>query len=76
MTPSTVAILSTALSFGAPLLLAVYEIVTMRRSPRGGGDDDDDRRPPVVAPQPKPLPDCLRPENLLRRGRIPDLEDA
>ncbi len=73
MTPSTVAILSSALSFGAPLALAVYEIVTMRRGPRGG---DDDRRPPVIAPQPKPLPDCLLPANLLRRERLPELEDA
>ncbi|MGI4879612.1 MAG: hypothetical protein ACRYG4_19225 [Janthinobacterium lividum] len=74
MTPSTVVFLSSAVSFGAPLLLAVYEIVTMRRSPRSG--DDDDRRRPAVAPLPKPLPDCLLPANLLRRGRIPDFEDA
>ncbi len=73
MTPTTIAILSSALSFGAPLALAVYEIVTMRKGPRGG---DDDRRPPIIGPQPKPLPDCLLPVNLLKRGRIPELEDA
>lgn len=73
MTPTTVAILSSVLSFGAPLALAVYEIVTTRRSPPDG---DDDRRRPVITPQPKPLPDCLLPVNLLRRGRIPELEDA
>ncbi len=72
MTPSTVVILSSILSFGAPLALAVYEIVTTRR----GGPGGDDRRRPPVAPQPKPLPDCLLPANLLKRERIRELADA
>lgn len=71
MTPSTIVILSSILTFGAPLALAVYEIVTTRRTPPGRDDD----RPPVT-PQPKPLPDCLQPVNLLRRERIKELEQA
>lgn len=71
MTSSTFVLLSGALSFGAPLALAVYEIVTMRRGPRGG----DDRDPPR-APGPKPLPDCLQPRNLLQPHRIRELQDA
>ena len=72
MTPSTIVILLSVLSFGAPLALAVYEIVAMRRGHPGR---DDDRRPPV-APVPKPLPDCLQPHNLLRPDRIRELEAA
>ena len=64
MTSTTFVILSGVLSFGAPLAFAVYEIVTLRRSPRGG---DDDRRTP---PQPTPLPNCLQPHVLLARGPI------
>jgi hypothetical protein len=72
MIPSTVVILSSALSFGAPLALAVYEIIATRRAPPGR---DDDPRPPQ-APPPKPLPDCLQPATLLRRDRIRELHDA
>ncbi len=66
MTPSTIVILSSVLSFGAPLALAVYEIVTTRSR---GPDRDDDHRPPV-APTPRPLPDCLQPHVLLARRPI------
>lgn len=72
MTPTTIAILSSALSFGAPLAFAVYEIVTTRR----GGPGGDDRRRPPVAPQPNPLPDCLLPVTLLKRERIRELAEA
>lgn len=71
MTSTTFVILSGVLSFGAPLALAVYEIVALRRGPRGGDDD----RPPAP-PTPKPLPDCLQPKTLLARPRLPEFEDA
>ncbi len=63
MTSATYVILSGVLSFGAPLAVAVYEIVTLRRGGSGGGDD----RQPPEAPRPKPLPDCLQPHVLLAR---------
>lgn len=72
MTGSTFAVLSGVLSFGAPLALAVYEIVTLRRGRRGG---DDDREPPRPD-RPKPLPDCLQPHVLLARPRMRAFEDA
>lgn len=71
MTSTTFVLLSSALSFGAPLAFAVYEIVATRRGRRGG----DDRDPPL-APTPKPLPDCLQPRNLLKPSRIRELQDA
>ncbi len=72
LTSTTFALLSAALSFGAPLAFAVYQIVTLRRGPRGGGDDD--RHP--APPRPKPLPDCLQPKTLLKPHRIRELADA
>ncbi len=71
MTSATYVILSGALSFGAPLAVAVYEIVSLRRRGRGG---DDGRDPPQ--PGPKPLPDCLQPHVLLHPRRIRELQDA
>ncbi len=71
MSSATFVMLSAALSFGAPLAFAVYEIITLRRGRRGG----DDRDPPV-APAPKPLPDCLQPKTLLSRKKIRELQDA
>lgn len=71
MTSSTFVLLSSALTFGAPLAFAVYEIVAIRRRPRGG----DDRDPPMM-PRPKPLPDCLQPKTLLSPRRIRELQDA
>ncbi len=72
MTSATFVILSGALSFGAPMAMAVYEIVALRRGRRGG---DDDRRPPPT-PRPKPLPDCLQPHVLVARPRMRQFEDA
>jgi hypothetical protein len=71
MTSTTFALLSAALSFGAPLVFVAYELVTLRRGPRGG-----DERDPDVTPTPKPLPDCLQPNNLLKPSRIRELQDA
>ncbi len=72
MTSATFVFLSGALSFGAPMAVAVYEIVALRRGRRGG--DDDRGRPPT--PGPKPLPDCLQPHVLLARPRMRLFEDA
>lgn len=71
MTSTTFALLSAALSFGAPLVFVAYELVTLRRGPRGG-----DERDPPIADGPKPLPDCLQPKNLLTPQRIRELADA
>lgn len=71
MTSTTFVLLSGALSFGAPIAFAVYEIVAIRRGRRG----DDDRDPPVVPP-PRPLPDCLQPKTLLSPKKIRELQDA
>ena len=72
MSSATFVLLSSALSFGAPLAIAVYEIVVLRR---GSGGNDDDRRPPKT-PGPKPLPDCLQPHVLLSRQKLRELADA
>lgn len=71
MTSATFVLLSGALSFGAPLAFAVYEIVALRRRRGGGGDRD-----PTPLPGPKPLPDCLQPKVLLSPRRIRELQDA
>ena len=70
MTSTNFVLLSGALSFGAPLAFAVYEIIALRR--RRGGDDRD----PPVMPRPKPLPDCLQPRVLLSPKMIRELQDA
>jgi hypothetical protein len=71
MTSATFVILSGALSFGAPIAFAVYEIVALRRR-RGGGDDRD----PPAMPVPRPLPDCLQPKVLLSPRKLRELQDA
>lgn len=75
LSPAAIVTLSSLLTFGAPLALAVYEILSLRRSPRGG---DDEPPPPEVPRVPKPLPDCLLPKparvQSQVRGRV--LEDA
>ncbi len=54
MAPATFTLLSGALTFGVPLLLAVHELVALRREGRGSGGYDDPRED---APPP-PLPGC------------------
>ena len=58
MTPTTHVLLSGALTFGVPLVLAVGQLIALRRRP-GDGWKRDPRIPPP--PPPKPLPDCLIP---------------
>lgn len=72
MSPDIQVLLSGALTFGAPLALAIHELIALRRPPRGG----EGRRPPELAPKPKPLPDCLIPRPSPGRVRTRELEDA
>ena len=66
MSPALQVILSGCLSFGIPLLIALYELRNLRRY-RGGGGGGGWRRPaPVPPPLPsgdggKVLPACLIP---------------
>lgn len=78
MSPESIVIVSGAMTFGGPLVLAIRELVVLRRPPRGG-DGPPGRRP--LPPTPKPLPDCLRPDRLVhsrssRRRPVRLLEDA
>jgi hypothetical protein len=72
MSPATFVILSGALTFGAPLALAVRELFVLRRPPRGNGWNGK-RIQPVQPLPPKPLPDCLIPKRMVR---VRELEDA
>ncbi len=72
MSPASFVILSGALTFGAPLALAVRELIVLRRPPRGGGWNGKWVNPVEPMP-PKPLPDCLIPKRI---ARVRELEDA
>jgi hypothetical protein len=64
MAPTTQILCSGALTFGAPLLLALRELVVLRRA----RDDDGWERTPDPTPvAPKPLPDCLIPKPMPQR---------
>lgn len=58
---------SVALSLGVPLILALRELVLLRRPPDGGPPP-----PPEPPPEPKPLPDCLRPKPMARPRLLED----
>jgi hypothetical protein len=60
MAPGTQILLSGALTFGAPLVLAVMELVNARRHRGGGGFRPPEPEP--TPPPPKSLPDCLIPK--------------
>ena len=74
MTSETFVLLSSTLTFGVPLALALRELMALRSSPRGG----DGPPPPCVPRSPKPLPDCLLPRPIGIRDPvlIRALEDA
>ncbi len=86
MDSETFIMLNSALSFGAPLALAVRELLVLRRDERrrgGGGSWKGDPAPDAPPPPPapagsKPLPDCLVPKlqplPAVPRPRV--LEDA
>ena len=66
MSPDVHILLSGALSFGVPLLLAVRELVVLGRESRAGSAKGGDAREQVPAPPPPagepslpPLPPCL-----------------
>lgn len=85
MSPGTQVFLSGMLTFGVPLLLAVRELIALRRSTDGpgGGDGSAEPGPPPAprgtGPAVKPLPACLIPvrqPDLVRQRRVDVLENA
>jgi hypothetical protein len=78
MEPEMHVVLSCALSFGVPLVIAIRELMVLRRDGRAGGGlgrrDDPQPKPPTPKPRPqgqdlaarKPLPDCLVPKPIRR----------
>jgi len=68
MKPALVVILSGALTFGVPLLIAIWEVMAMRRESRRGWGPDAPPAPeppgPRLGPSPaqRPLPACLIPQ--------------
>lgn len=69
MSPEVQVLLSGALTFGAPLAIAIHELLALRRKPPGGHGG----LPPEPPPPQKPLPDCLIPRPMVRTR---ELEDA
>ncbi len=65
MAPTTQILCSGALTFGAPLLLALRELVVLRRR---RDDEGWDRAPDPLPAPPKPLPDCLIPKPMPKHG--------
>jgi hypothetical protein len=67
MKPAIVVILSGALTFGVPLLIALWEVAAMRRNARGrwrpdGSPPPEPPAPPMDSPPAqRPLPACLVP---------------
>jgi hypothetical protein len=83
MKPEVWILLSGALSFGVPLVLAVGELLSLRRGGDGGFGGGSGRAPAPPPPPPLPpagskrLPECLIPRpapNPTARARV--LEDA
>ena len=64
MSPAVQVVLSGCLSFGIPLLIAVYELRSLRRYRGGGGGWRRPAPPPPPRPMQggtRPLPACLIP---------------
>lgn len=79
MSPELQVLLSGGLTFGVPLILALYELRSLRR--RGGGGWRPDAPPPAPPEPPRggsdrPLPDCLIPKPMARPAAPRPLELA
>jgi hypothetical protein len=61
MRPDVQILLSGSLTFGVPLILAVRELVVLRRGGGPGWRPDDHREPDPMPLLPPELPACLRP---------------
>ena len=61
MKPALVVILSGALTFGVPLVIALWEVIVLRRNSRGGWGPDGPRAPEPPAP-PMDSPPAQRPQ--------------
>lgn len=74
MSPSTQVLLSGALTYGVPLVLAIRELIALRRwkDQPGGPDGSAERGPPPLpaggVPAERPLPACLIPVRGLELG--------
>jgi hypothetical protein len=66
LAPTTQILCSGALTFGAPLLLALRELMVLRRHRDDDGWEKVAEPPP---PAPKPLPECLIPKRMPQRER-------
>lgn len=74
MTPLTFVLLSSTLSFGVPMALALRELLMLSPSAPGGEGPPPEQH---FVPAPRPLPDCLLPPRLpVHDLRIRVLEDA
>lgn len=75
MTGSTFVLLSGTLTFGVPLALGVWELLTLPTFRRGGDEPPPEERHPRA---PKPVPTCLLPPPGPARAsvRVRVLEDA
>ena len=75
MTPGLQVVLSGSLTFGVPIVLALRELVMLRRS-GNDRDDGDDRKPapPSDLPGLPKLPACLIVQPPVKRpARVPEL---
>lgn len=80
MDGTTFVLLSGTLTVGVPLVLAVRELLELRRRDDGGweGDGPAPYKPPPPAPTSglKPLPECLIPRLPSSPVRIRELEEV
>ena len=75
MASATMVLLSCALTFGIPLLFAVWELIAIHRRPNGPGPGPDPQPPAPPSPRWDPttrqMPACLVPQRRPERVREP-----